>query len=187
MENCVYRFLDEDYKTIYVGKAKDLIKRLKNHKHLPKECYDETVIIEYCKCISEDDSLFLERYLISKLKPKYNATHKNHNIKMVLDELENGLWIELDKNILNKPRKEIQKIQHEIKKETIKQKKSMGRFEYSKNKTINDLIKNYDITESNNKKARELFYEKQEKIRQSLTRKEKEERLKALINKRKVV
>lgn len=187
MRNCVYKFLDKDHKTIYVGKAKDLINRLKNHNHLPKECYEETFFIEYSECVTEDDSLFLERYLISKLKPKYNTIHIKSNITTVLLEFENKFWIELDKNILNKTKKEIQEIQRKIKKETIKQQKSIGRFEYTTDRKINDLIKNYDITESNNKKARELFYEKQEKIRQSLTRKEKEERLKALINKRKVV
>ena len=39
MKNCIYRFLNKNKEVIYVGKAKDLNKRLSTHKHLDIECY----------------------------------------------------------------------------------------------------------------------------------------------------
>lgn len=43
----VYKFLDKNDNILYVGKAKELLRRLNGHNHLPKECYDSVEKIEY--------------------------------------------------------------------------------------------------------------------------------------------
>lgn len=73
----VYRFLDADQATIYVGKTKNLTGRIRSTHfsslgHLPDECYAETQIVVYSQCLSESDMTIQERYLINTLSPKYN-------------------------------------------------------------------------------------------------------------------
>lgn len=75
----VYRFLNENKEVIYVGKAKNIDSRIKSHKHLPKECYSETKRIEYINCLSENESIIYEVYLISMYSPKYNTQHNKHS------------------------------------------------------------------------------------------------------------
>ena len=80
MNNCIYRFKNKENKIIYIGKAKELNKRLNTHTHLPKECYEELEVIEYISLNTMDDTDLAERYFISKYKPKYNEIFKNRNI-----------------------------------------------------------------------------------------------------------
>jgi len=73
----VYRFLDLNQETLYVGKTKNLTGRIRSTHftklgHLPDECYNETEIVVYSECLSESDMSIQERYLINMLKPKYN-------------------------------------------------------------------------------------------------------------------
>lgn len=73
----VYRFLNENQETLYVGKTKNLTGRIRsthftNSGHLPDECYNETAIVVYSQCLSESDMTIQERYLINTLNPKYN-------------------------------------------------------------------------------------------------------------------
>lgn len=73
----VYRFLDANQATLYVGKTKNLTGRIRsthfsNLGHLPDECYNETAIVVYSPCLSESDMTIQERYLINTLGPKYN-------------------------------------------------------------------------------------------------------------------
>lgn len=73
----VYRFLDENQETLYVGKTKNLTGRIRSTHfsklgHLPDECYSETKIVVYSECLSESDMAIQERYLINTLNPKYN-------------------------------------------------------------------------------------------------------------------
>ena len=72
MKNCVYRFLNKNNEVIYIGKATDLNQRMKNHNHLPEECYKERIRVEYIKFKTEDDMNLAERYFILKCNPKYN-------------------------------------------------------------------------------------------------------------------
>jgi excinuclease ABC subunit C len=80
----VYKFIDEDEKVIYVGKAKDLKNRVSNYFNksgddrlqLPS-LLQRVVDIEYIVVDSELEALFLETNLIKKLKPKYNILMKD--------------------------------------------------------------------------------------------------------------
>ncbi|MCD7962920.1 MAG: excinuclease ABC subunit UvrC [Rikenellaceae bacterium] len=81
----VYRFINKDGKVIYVGKAKNLKKRVSSyfvdsrHKEnrklvvLVKNIHD----IEHTVVESERDALFLENNLIKTLKPRYNILLKD--------------------------------------------------------------------------------------------------------------
>lgn len=80
----VYKFLDEDEKVIYVGKAKDLKNRVSNYFNksgddriqLPS-MLERVTDIEYIVVDTELEALFLETNLIKKLKPKYNILMKD--------------------------------------------------------------------------------------------------------------
>lgn len=92
----VYRFLNKNNEIIYIGKAKNLNFRIKNHKHLPKECYNEINKIEYIKLNNCDESSIYERYLINKINPKYNTQYNNESsFSFELPELK---WIEFTEN-----------------------------------------------------------------------------------------
>ena len=79
----VYKYLNKSGAVIYVGKAKNLRKRVstyfnKNHKSyktsiLVKNIHD----IEFVIVDSERDALLLENSLIKKLQPKYNVLLKD--------------------------------------------------------------------------------------------------------------
>jgi excinuclease ABC subunit C len=79
----VYKYLDKNGKVIYVGKAKNLKKRVssyfaKNHQSfrtslLVKNIFD----IEYVVVENESDALLLENLLIKELQPKYNVLLKD--------------------------------------------------------------------------------------------------------------
>lgn len=80
----VYRYYDKDGKLLYVGKAKNLKKRVRsyfnfnpfsiNFKLSPRivNMLSYATHIEYIVTNSEADSLILENSLIKQLKPKYN-------------------------------------------------------------------------------------------------------------------
>lgn len=91
----VYRFINSNNEVIYIGKAKDLKNRISHHTHLPKECYEERVKIEYIVCLNDDESAIYERYLINKLSPKYNTQYDNKSgFSFELPEKE---WIDYNK------------------------------------------------------------------------------------------
>ena len=98
MNNCIYRFKNKENKIIYIGKAKELNKRLNTHTHLPKECYEELEVIEYISLNTMDDTDLAERYFISKYKPKYNEIFKNRNITFNIFFLDRQKWIVLEKS-----------------------------------------------------------------------------------------
>ena len=72
----LYCFKNKDGDIIYIGKADDIHARLKNHKHLCSECYEELHTIEYAIVNNKADRDILELLLISKLQPKYNQQLK---------------------------------------------------------------------------------------------------------------
>lgn len=98
--NCVYRFLNSNNEIIYIGKAKDLKNRLNNHAHLPKECYEEVCEVEYCSFETEDEMDLAERYLIPKIRPKYNSVMAGRKIGLSIPIFDNMAWIkyEVSKN-----------------------------------------------------------------------------------------
>ena len=72
----VYKFLNNKKETIYVGKSKDLSKRVKAiFKNIPnrkvKKMINEVDDIKFIISDTEHDAL-LENSLIKKNKPKYN-------------------------------------------------------------------------------------------------------------------
>ena len=79
----VYHFYDNNSKVIYVGKAKDLKRRVssyftKNHKHLKtKNLVSKTVDIKCIVVETEIDALLLENNLIKKYQPRYNILLKD--------------------------------------------------------------------------------------------------------------
>ena len=83
-ETGVYKFINGEGKLIYVGKARDLKKRVssyfiqqKNHSKKTKKLVSEVTHIEYIVTPSEYDALLLENNLIKKNQPRYNILLKD--------------------------------------------------------------------------------------------------------------
>ena len=78
-----YQLLDEKGKVIYVGKAKNLKRRVssyfnKNHDHPKTRILVRKIKnIKYIVVNSEEDTLLLENNLIKKLRPRYNVLLKD--------------------------------------------------------------------------------------------------------------
>jgi len=80
----IYKYLDINNKIIYIGKAKNLKKRvssyfIKKHHDYPKIniMIKKIKTIEYLVVESEEDALFLENNLIKKYQPLYNIKLKD--------------------------------------------------------------------------------------------------------------
>lgn len=80
----VYRYYDAEGAVIYVGKAKDLNKRVAQYFVEPSRLNRKTRIlvskiadIQYSVVSSESDALLLENNLIKQYKPKYNILLKD--------------------------------------------------------------------------------------------------------------
>lgn len=72
----LYCFKNKAGEIIYIGKADDIHKRLKQHRHLPEECYIELDSIEYAIINNKADRDILELFFITKIHPKYNTQLK---------------------------------------------------------------------------------------------------------------
>ncbi len=80
----VYRYYDSEGNVIYVGKAKDLHKRVAQYFVTPDRLTRKTAIMvskiadaQYSVVDSEADALLLENNLIKQYKPKYNILLKD--------------------------------------------------------------------------------------------------------------
>lgn len=80
----MYRYLDSGGKVIYVGKAKDLAKRVAQYFVPPERLTMKTRLLvsriadlQYSVVDSESDALLLENNLIKQYKPKYNILLKD--------------------------------------------------------------------------------------------------------------
>lgn len=80
----VYRYIDKDGIILYVGKAKDLRKRLasyfgerKNQTYKVRTLVRNADHIEFTIVDTEQDALLLENNLIKKHQPKYNVSLKD--------------------------------------------------------------------------------------------------------------
>ena len=80
----VYRYYDAEGKVIYVGKAKDLHKRVAQYFVSPERLNTKTRILaskiadaQFSVVDSEADALLLENNLIKQYKPKYNILLKD--------------------------------------------------------------------------------------------------------------
>jgi len=79
----VYQYLDERGTIIYVGKAKNLKRRVSSYFSNPKQTHKTQFLvpkirdIRYVVVHSEEDALLLENNLIKKYKPRYNVLLKD--------------------------------------------------------------------------------------------------------------
>ena len=78
----VYQYYDKQDKIIYIGKAKNLKKRVnsyftKNHDNRKTALLVKNIVrVEHIVVSSEMDALLLENNLIKKYKPRYNILLK---------------------------------------------------------------------------------------------------------------
>ncbi|UPQ80612.1 excinuclease ABC subunit UvrC [Flavobacterium azooxidireducens] len=79
----VYQYYDKEGKILYVGKAKNLKKRVTSYFTKSHENYKTAVLvkkiveIKHIVVLSEQDALLLENNLIKKLQPRYNINLKD--------------------------------------------------------------------------------------------------------------
>lgn len=79
----IYKYFNEDDKIIYVGKAKNLRKRVtsyfqkEDHRYKTKKLVSEIHRLEFTIVPSEQDALLLENSLIKQYQPKYNIVLKD--------------------------------------------------------------------------------------------------------------
>ena len=79
----VYQFYDSDDKILYIGKAKDLKKRVSSYFNKKHEYGKTRVLVKKIKRIehivvtTESDALLLENNLIKKYRPRYNVLLKD--------------------------------------------------------------------------------------------------------------
>ena len=76
-----YIFTDSHESVLYVGKAKNLKKRVSNHFTRPEQhIFDfmpDVCRIDYIKAANENEALLIESQLIKKSQPKYNVAWKD--------------------------------------------------------------------------------------------------------------
>ena len=80
----IYKFLNSTKEVLYIGKAKDLKKRIKSYYAKTKSqsqkvrrLNSESVYLEITITPSELEALLLEQHLIKEEKPKYNVQFKD--------------------------------------------------------------------------------------------------------------
>jgi excinuclease ABC subunit C len=79
----VYQYYDKDDKILYVGKAKNLKKRVQSYFSKTHDNYKTAVLVKKIVSIkhivvaTESDALLLENNLIKKLQPRYNILLKD--------------------------------------------------------------------------------------------------------------
>lgn len=115
VKNCVYRFINKENEIIYIGKAKELKSRIKNHNHLTEECYSEVAFIEYATFDTEYEMDFAERYYIQKINPKYNTVLSDKPIQFNCSELDdcNFKIYELNEYVVERSLEQIEKLKQD--------------------------------------------------------------------------
>lgn len=79
----IYKYFNQEDKIIYVGKAKNLRKRVtsyfqkEDHRYKTKKLVSEIHRLEFTIVPSEQDALLLENSLIKQYQPKYNIVLKD--------------------------------------------------------------------------------------------------------------
>lgn len=81
----VYQFKDEEGKIIYIGKAKDLKKRISSYFSRPDQTQKTAALVKKIKSLdfiltdSEEEAILLESNLIKQYYPKYNFDLKDNS------------------------------------------------------------------------------------------------------------
>jgi len=90
--------LCETRNIIYIGKSKNIYKRLKEHKY--QKNFKYVVLIP---CVNSEYAFYIEKLLISNLDNKFNINSKSHNGN-VYPKNGNNIeeFIEIHKNCLNR-------------------------------------------------------------------------------------
>jgi excinuclease ABC subunit C len=79
----IYKYFDEDKRLLYIGKAKNIRKRVSSyfnknqHSYKTYELVKQIAYIEFTIVHSEHDALLLENSLIKEFRPKYNIDLKD--------------------------------------------------------------------------------------------------------------
>lgn len=113
----IYRFINGDNEVIYVGRTDNLDNRLMNQHftdngHLPQQCYDECMVIEYAELKSDNEMRIYEIYYISKFKPKYNVVYNDeNNLSFELPDVD---WTVYKSNEINDIKKDIETLRKTI-------------------------------------------------------------------------
>ncbi|HIP59475.1 MAG TPA: excinuclease ABC subunit UvrC [Campylobacterales bacterium] len=150
----IYQYFDENRRLLYIGKAKDLKKRVTSYfrPHVKlgariSNMIAQTTSMEYIIVDSEHDALILENSLIKQLKPKYNILLRD-------DKTYPYIFIDLNEDF---PRFEITR--RVVKGKNIKY---FGPFSTSANEILKSIYDTFPLVQKkgclNSKKAC-LFYE----------------------------
>ena len=101
----IYKLLNDSNDVLYVGKTKNLIKRITQHfnkGHLNIDCYNNTKKILYCCLENQTDMDVYEIYYINIYSPLYNSEFKaeSSNLTNTFNNIEEKTWCELKLNNL---------------------------------------------------------------------------------------
>lgn len=96
----MYRFLNEDFEVIYVGRTVNLNNRMRQHfggkkGHLPVDCYKAVSRVDYLELNSKADMNIVELYFIGKYRPMYNTKDNTSNVSLEINELKYA-WLKYD-------------------------------------------------------------------------------------------
>ena len=115
----VYQYFNKDGRLLYIGKAKNLSKRVKSYFFLTPEIrpkyavqtrigkmLDEAKYIDYIVVNSEEDALILENSLIKQLKPKYNILLRDDKTYpyIYIDEMQDFPRFEITRKVVKSPK-----------------------------------------------------------------------------------
>lgn len=98
-----YQMLDKDKRIIYVGKAKSLVKRVKQYFTRPQEgkvlrMVNEIEDFTFIECNSEKEALLLEISLIQKYYPKYNILLKDGKMYPYISLKKNDPYLKISRD-----------------------------------------------------------------------------------------
>ena len=139
---CIYRFLDKNNETLYIGKtcSENPQWRFNQHAtqgHLEKECYKLINEIQISELPSNANVNVYEPYLINLYKPKYNIDFKTNDniVGILLPELE---WTDKDKYIAKI------KIENDEEKKTVEYQENKANVRINKVKGYDEFINWYN-------------------------------------------